>query len=306
MVRIVLLMMTLVFVCSASAEAGWLDDKLKQAAESVGNRAIDDASNSAYEGAKDSVNDQDDEKNNDPSGQYDSEKAAGVEEQPQGYPAYSSEPGREEMGQPSWADSDYGQKKKKKKRTGPPRTDLHLSTEMIMIDPEMSPEPTRGDIYIDGTRTRTEWKYADGNKMGIIITGIEPADKVYILMHSEKTYMESSVQEDNDSAFTFDSSKPCEGFRKAEDLGSTILNGRSVAKWRCSEPEDPEDAEEAGSVMTLWYDKKLKIPVRMEDDKRKSSWELVNIREGKPSGDLFKVPADYKKFSFEIPSRAGQ
>jgi hypothetical protein len=275
MVRIVLLMMMLVFAFSAAADAGWLDDKLRQAAESVGNRAIDDAADSAYEGAKDSVNDQDDEKNNDPSGQYDSEKAAGVEEQPQDYPAYSSEPGSEETGQPSWAAFDYGRKKKKKKRTGLPRTDLHLSTEMIMIDPEMSPEPTRGDIYIDGTRTRTEWKYADGNKMGIIITGIEPTDKVYILMHSEKTYMESSVQEDNDSAFTFDS-------------------------------EDPEDAEEAGSVMTLWYDKKLKIPVRMEDDKRKSSWELVNIREGKPSGDHFKVPAGYEKFSFEIPSRAGQ
>ena len=301
MIRILLLMVTLVFACSVSVEAGWLDDKLKQAAESVGDRMIDDASDSAYEGAKDTVSPDNTVTNKDTSGQV-----SEFEEKAESPGKYSNELGKEEMGYPSWADSDYGQKKKKKKKTGPPRTDLHLSTEMIMSDPEISPEPTRGDIYIDGTRTRTEWKYADGNKMGIIITGIEPADKVYILMHSKKTYMESSVQEDRDSAFTFDSSKPCEGFRKAEDLGSTILNGRSVAKWRCSEPEDPDDGEEAESVMTLWYDKKLKIPVRMEDDKRKSSWELVNIRERKPSADLFKVPADYKKFSFEIPSREGQ
>ena len=116
----------------------------------------------------------------------------------------------------------------------------------------------------------------------------------------------SSVEKDSDSSISFESSKPCEGFRKSEDLGRTRLYGRSVTKWRCSEPDDPEDAGVAGSVMTFWYDKKLKIPIRMEDDKRKSYSELVNIRLGKPSGGLFKVPADYKAYSFNIPSRGRQ
>ena len=305
MVRILLLIMTLVFAYSASAEAGWLDDKLKQAAESLGDRAIDDASDSAYEGAKQGSKDamgSGNDSDSDPSGQYDSERAAGVEEQGED----SAEYRREDMGQPSWSDSDYGQKKKKKKKTGPPRTDLHLTTEMIMSDPESFPEPFKGNIYIDGTRSRTEWKYPDGSKMTSIVMGVEPGDKVYILMHDEKKYIESTVGDDSGSSITFDSGKPCDGYRKSENLGKSKLNGRRVVKWRCSEPEDPDDAEEAASVMSLWYDKKLKIPVRMEDENSKEYWELVNIRVGKPSGDLFKVPADYKKFSFEIPSRTRQ
>jgi hypothetical protein len=43
MIRILMLMMTLVFACSATVEAGWLGDKLKKAAENVGDRMIDDA-----------------------------------------------------------------------------------------------------------------------------------------------------------------------------------------------------------------------------------------------------------------------
>jgi hypothetical protein len=166
---------------------------------------------------------------------------------------------------------------------------------MIMNDPEASPEPFKGDMYLDGPRSRMEWNYPGGNKVGVIVTGIEPDDEVYILMHNEKTYMLSSGEDDSDSSFAFESDKPCEGFLKAEDLGKAKLNGRNVNKWRCSQPEDPESSEEAESVSIVWYDKKLKIPVRMEDNKRKSSWELANIREGKPSAGLFKVPSDYKK-----------
>ena len=305
MVRILLLIMALVFAFSASAEAGWLDEKLKQAAESLGDRAVDDASDSAYEGAKQGSKDAmgaGNDADSNTAGQYDSEKAVGIEEQDKD----SAEYGREEMEQPSWADSDYGQKKKKKKRTSPPRTDLYLSTEMIISDPESFPEPFKGNIYIDGTRSRTEWKYPDGSKMTSIVMGVEPGDKVYILMHDEKKYIESTVGDDSGSSITFDSGKPCDGYRKSENLGKSKLNGRRVVKWRCSEPEDPDDAEEAASVMSLWYDKKLKIPVRMEDENSKEYWELVNIRVGKPSGDLFKVPADYTKLSFDIPSRTGQ
>jgi len=296
MVRILLLIMTLVFAFSASAEAGWLDDKLKQAAESVGDRMIDDASDSAYEGTKQGSKDAMGSENDtasDPSGQYDSEKAAEVEEQAEDSAEYPAEYGREEMGQPSWADSNYGQKKKKKKKTGPPRTDLHLSTDMIMSDPENSPEPFKGKVYIDGVRSRTEFKYSDGNNAGIIVTGSDPTDKVYILMHSNKQYMESTYSETD--SIVFESGKPCDGYRKAEDLGKTKLNGRSVVKWRCAEPEDPDDYEDAERIVTLWVDDKLEIPIRVEEGNGKGYWELQNILEGKPSGDLFKVPAGYKK-----------
>lgn len=297
MIRILMLMMILVFACSATVEAGWLGDKLKKAAENVGDRMIDDAANSTYEGTKDAVTPDKKNTQSGDSGRYDTEEGAEYEEQVEVPEEYSSGYDSGEMDQPSWGGGSFGMRPKKKKKTGPPRTDLHFSTEMIMTDPEASPEPFRGDIYTDGTRSRMEWNYPDGSKVGVIVTGIEPEDKVYILMHKEKSYMVSSVQEDSDSSFAFGSGEPCEGFLKAEDFGKTKLNGRSVTKWRCSQPEDPDDAEEAESVLNIWYDKKLKIPIRMEDNNRKSSWELTNIRVGKPSSDLFKVPADYKKLA---------
>jgi hypothetical protein len=295
MMRIVLFIIVLVLTFTTSADAGWLDEKLKKAADSIGDRLIDDAADSTYEGTKDVVTPEEDTQSESPGRYGDPEEAIEYEEQVEAADEYYPEYGGEEMDQSSWGGGSFGMRSKRKKKTGPPRTDLHFSTEMVVTDPEASPEPFRGDIYIDGARSRTEWNYPDGSKVGVIVTGIKPDDKVYVLMHNEKSYMVSSAQEDSDSSFAFGSDKPCEGFLKAEDLGKTKLNGRSVSKWRCSQPEDPEDAEEAGSVLIIWYDKKLKIPIRMEDNSRESSWELTNIRVGKPSADHFKVPADYKK-----------
>ena len=292
MVRILLLVMTLVLAFSASADAGWLGDKLKEASENIGDRLIDDASDSAYEGAKDSVSPENDTESETP-GRYGSGEAAEYEEQAEESAEYSDMPGREEMGQPSWPGSDYGQKPKKKKKTGPPRTDLHLTADMIMSDPESSPEPIKGKIYIDGAKSRTEFSDSGDYSMGMIVTGIDPADKVYVLMHSNKMYMVSTYGETD--SFIFESGKPCDEFRKAEDLGRTKLNGRSVKKWRCSEPEDPEMYEEAGGVVTLWVDDKLEIPIRLEEANGKGYMELMNIREGRPSGDFFKLPSGYKE-----------
>lgn len=69
-----------------------------------------------------------------------------------------------------------------------------------------------------------------------------------------------------------------------------------MVRWRCSEAEDPK------SIMTLWFDEKLKIPVRMENNNREGYLELVNIRKGKPPSDLFKVPSGYRQLSFNIPT----
>lgn len=301
MVRILLLALTLVFAYSTSTEAGWLNDKLKQAAESVGDRMINDASDSAYDGAKDAVSPEGDETDSISSGQYESGESAELEEQTEESAEYPDEPGREEMYSASWNESDYGRKPRKKKKTGPPRTDLHLTADMIMTDSESGPEPYKGKIYLDGTRSRTEFEYPDAN-VGMIVTGLDPADKVYILMHGEKTYMESSSDETD--SFSIADGKPCDGFHKAENLGKTGLNGRSTVKWRCSEPEDPEDAMDAESSITLWVDDRLRIPVRMEDENQKGYWELLNIREGRPSSDLFKVPAGYKKLAVGVIAAA--
>ena len=298
--------MALIFCSYSSADAGWLGDKLKQAAENVGDKLIDDASDSAYEGTKDAVTPENNTDSEAP-GRYEPEEAEEFEQQDDEASEYAAEYELEKMGQPSWAESGYAQKPGKRKKTGPPRTDLHLTADMIMSDPESSPEPFKGKIYLDGARSRSEFDYPGGNTVGVIVTGIDPADKVYILMHSEKKYMETTVEKQGDAPLSFESGKPCEGFRKAEDLGRTKLNGRSVAKWRCSEPEDQEMYEEAGGDMLLWVDDTLKIPVRFEEGKGKGHWELLNIREGRPAGELFKIPAGYEKLASDahvIPAAA--
>jgi len=308
--RIILVLMALIFAYASSAEAGWLGDKLKQAAENVGDRIINDTTDSAYEGAKDAVSPEDKTAEQQDQAQYETEEAASIgAQQDNGSGEYSADESTEyapddaeehspesdlvEMAEPSWEDSGFGRAPKKKRKTGPPRTDLHLSTDMVISDPESSPEPFKGQIYIDGARSRTEFKYPGGNNSGVIVTGMGPEDKVYILMHTTKQYMESSYS-DTDSIM-FESGKPCEGYSKANDLGSTKINGRSVVKWRCSEPEDP-DPDQAESV-TIWVDDRLEIPIRVEEENKKGYWELQNIREGKPEADLFTVPAGYTKLA---------
>lgn len=295
--RIFFVILLVIFACSTATEAGWLEDKLKKAAESVGDRMINDASDSAYEGTKDAVSPDEAEADNEDPGYYESRGDDESYSQEEESAEYRDE-GREEMYSPSWSGSEYGQKPKKKKKSGPPRTDLHLTTDMIMSDPESSPEPFKGKLYIDGARVRSEFDYPGGNSMGMIVTGINPEDKVYILMHSEKTYMESSYDETD--SFSFGGDKPCEEFRKSEKLGSAVINGRKTVKWRCSEPEDPEMHEESGGVVLLWIDNKLNIPVRMEEGGGKGYWELQNIKEGKPAGDLFRLPAGYKKLDIGV------
>jgi len=279
--QILLVVMIVVFSFFTSAEAGWLGDTLMQAAETVGESIINDETESEAPGL------------------YEPEENAELDQQVEESEKYeaenSDESPLEEMAESSWSKSEYREKPKKKKKAGPPRTDLQLSTDMIMSDPESSPEPIKGKLYIDGAKSRTEFDYPGGNSMGLIVTGVDPTDKVYVLMHSNKMYTESTYNETD--SFSFGSGKPCDEFLKAEDLGRTKHNGRSVNKWRCSEPEDPEMYEEAGGVVTLWVDDKLKIPVRMEEANGKGYWELANINEGKPSGDFFKVPSGYNKLA---------
>lgn len=318
MVRVLLVTLTLTLACSFSdyADAGWLGDKLKKAADSVGSDLIKDVTDGVYKGTNDVISPEGKETDQGAEepveklqvtedtgqGSDDSGQEAGYQERPEydgEYPGPSEFEGQysermgdegeyaeeefEEVAEPPWGEEGFVQRSGKNRRQGLPRTDLHLSADMIMHDSE-APEPMKGKLYIDGTRIRTEWS----SELGMIVTGVEASDKVYVLMHKEKTYFEST-NEDSE-AFFIEDIKPCDGYTNTKELGRVELNGRSAVKWRCLEPEDPEN----DATITVWFDKKLEFPVRWEGE-NSGFWELANIREGKPSADLFRLPADYKK-----------
>jgi hypothetical protein len=314
--------MVLVSFLCVSAEAGWLGDKLKKAADSVGNNIINDVADGVYKGSKDVMTPGGDEaaqgEGVEPAETGEAAKHAGQgtefaeqedaylkeSEYEDGYPErpeyegeyderleyegeYAEEQEFEAMGGQAWGGGpDFAAPSRKKRKKGPPRTDLYFSAEMIMDDPEAE-EVMKGRLYIDGTRIRTDLT----SDLGMIVTGVEASDKVYVLLHKEKTYIESS-NEDSE-AFFIEDVKPCEGYANAEKLGRTKLNGRSAVKWHCTAPEDPDYPV----TTTLWFDEKLNFPLRSEGGKGEGSWELANIREGKPPADLFRIPPDYKKMA---------
>ena len=261
MVRVLLIIaLALPLACSfsISSEAGWLGDKLKKAADSVGGDLIKDVADDVYKGSDSTKSTEDAE--TDPGtgepaekrqvtedtgqGPDDSGQEAGYQERPDyegeypgppefedqypermGYDGEYADEEFEEMAEPSWGGEGFVQRSGKKRKKGLPRTDLHLSADMIMNDPE-APEPMKGKLYIDGTRIRTEWS----SDLGMIITGVEASDKVYVLMHKEKTYFEST-NEDSE-AFFIEDIKPCDGYANSEELGRVELNGRSAATFR--------------------------------------------------------------------------
>jgi hypothetical protein len=84
---------------------------------------------------------------------------------------------------------------------------------------------------------------------------------------------------------------PCpEPGAKATRLGSETLQGRMTEKWRCVNP--------AGETDIVWFDPKLRVPIREESDDG-TIFELLNIREETFPADLFQPPPDFMEF--EIP-----
>ena len=83
--------MALVFAFTASAEAGWLGDKLKQAAESVGDNIIKETTDSVYKSSKEAVTSEDEEAAQQDPAQYETEEAAPMEQQGDGSGEYATE-----------------------------------------------------------------------------------------------------------------------------------------------------------------------------------------------------------------------
>ncbi|HSH70314.1 MAG TPA: hypothetical protein VK997_10380, partial [Deferrisomatales bacterium] len=278
MVRCALILFVALCCGFTIAEAGWLTDKLKEAAEEVGGKVIGQGSPEADEGVSNSAN----QPAASEDAPYTSDRRPDESEAPE-----AGVGGREHLGEAPQR---------------PLRTDLHFSADTLMVDPESSGEESRGKMVVDGERMRMEMKDpAEGQTVIYIMDG--RAQKVLLLMPAEKTFMETpmaSAEGENDWRAAF-SSEPCDGYRTAEEVGRTTHDGRGAVEWSCEDPKDPDDAFN----LSLWFDAKLHIPVRSEDSEG-NRFELQNLKEGAQSDSLFSAPGGYTPMNLFGGGSAGR
>ena len=302
MVRCVLILFAALWCVPTMAEAGWLTDKLKEAAKDIGGKAIDEGSHGTYEGAKKGA-----------------KQAVTTDDRPEGQPEPSTrqqetpeelgtgEDEKEDAGeflrsQPQFQETRGSSFRNARNPQRPPRTDLHFSADTIMVDRDTSRKESRGKMYVDGERMRMEMTDPEQGKPVITIMDGQ-SQKFLLLMPSEKTFMEmpmSSAEGDEDWRSAL-SAEPCDGYRMAEEMGPTTHAGRSVVQWSCEDPEDPEDAFN----LFLWFDAKLHMPVRSEDSEG-NRFELRNLKEDAQSSSLFSVPGEYTRMNLFGGGSAGR
>lgn len=261
--RLGILILTLLLLNVSFCHAGWLTDKLESAGKSIS------------------------EQINKVSGESDEADAD-----------KSPPPARDTASEPPSGNRQYGNAQpgggsSHKSSTRKVRTDLHFSGDTEMADPKSMPEPMTGKMFVDGARMRWDMNTSQGS-MSTIITGSDPGDKIFTLMHGQKMYMSTSVgQSDEDYWETVEQGEnPCEGYQNSDKQGSTKLNGRKVVHWECSSPENRDMPES----LSLWIDKRLGIPIRTNSSDG-TRWELKNVSESRPDAKTFEIPSGYKAFS---------
>lgn len=280
------------------SEAGWFGDTLKNIGDKVqdvgkqvtdqfvndAGQAASDSANSAYQSTKDRAG------NIGSQGDDDSSQT-GVEQHKESTLSQQEEQQIEAQA----STSVYGTVGKKSPGSyshKPVRSDLQFTADTEMIDVDDPGNLMKGKMYVDGSRMRNDISSPEG-QVSTIITGANPDDKIYMLMHEQKSYMASSVGDAEDDLWgALRETSPCEGYQTSKKVGGKTINGRKTVQWDCSDPEDPEDPE----VTSLWIDSKLNVPIKMEGSDG-SRYELKNIKEGKPSADKFKMPAGYRQMT---------
>lgn len=88
---------------------------------------------------------------------------------------------------------------------------------------------------------------------------------------------------------------PCPGpGARAVRVGSETLQGRISEKWRCESP--------SGETDIVWFDPRLRVPIREESDDG-TIFELLNIREEPLPAHLFRPPPDFMEFESPMMPR---
>lgn len=145
-------------------------------------------------------------------------------------------------------------------------------------------EVTYGKIFVAKDKMRLE--------SGAIIT-VTRMDKkvVWLLMPTEKMYMEQGLRQDS----IVPNSEPSTDELSRTLLGSETVNGYSTNKYRIS-----ARTEKGKTAVLLWLTVDSALPVKLAAEDGMWTQEYRNLKVGEPDAAVFEVPAGYQKFGMSL------
>lgn len=141
-----------------------------------------------------------------------------------------------------------------------------------------------GKIYVAKDKMRFE-------SAGMVTITRMDKQTVWLLMPSQKMYMEQGIRLDN----VVPGSEPSAGEVARTLLGTETVNGYNANKYRVTVKVDRDRPS-----FLLWLAVDSSLPVKMAAEDGKWSQEYRNIVVGEPDAALFEVPDNYKKFSMSM------
>lgn len=145
-------------------------------------------------------------------------------------------------------------------------------------------ETMQGKIFVAKDKVRVE-------SAGTI--SITRMDKkvVWLLMPTEKMYMEQTVRPQN----LVPSSDPMPDEMERTLLGSEMVNGYTTNKYRITVLIDKKKQS-----FLQWMAVESGLPVKMADEDGRWAQEYRNLKIGEPDAALFEIPDGYKKFGMSM------
>lgn len=142
----------------------------------------------------------------------------------------------------------------------------------------------QGKMYMAKDRARFEY----GGTVNIV-----RMDKklVWMLMPSQKMYMEQSLRPEN----MVSGSERMPGEVERTLLGTETVNGYAANKYRIT-----VQGEGKRQSMLQWLTVDGSLPVKTAAEDGRWVQEFRNIQMGEPDDFLFEVPPDYKKFAMGL------
>ena len=159
---------------------------------------------------------------------------------------------------------------------------MDFSADMVTTSEGMT---TNTKVFVSADKSRMETPQS---------VTISRMDKkvVWILMPEQKMYMEQAF----DPSKVMASSEKVEGEIERMPLGKDTVNGKITDKYKVTYQIGGNKDE-----MFQWIESGSNLPVKSAAVDGSWSVEYRNIKTGPQPDSLFEIPADYKKFSMDMP-----